>query len=337
MGALPDRFEHGSPFSGLARLPTVAPKEGERGRLAGIAALRDRMAPTRVPERSSGHARIRWSVVLLISILVGGLTASVAPDAASAAGLLAGAITLLAQRTARNTAHPDASLPLPMRADLSPTATPAPPRRSTADGERSHLEYARELIVAAATEGVLDPDARDRLLWFLAWREASVAETVMTDQAIPPAPASPPARSPLPQARYDEWPTTAMIPAPRDARRGPARGSSLEERIGLLRGVIASDVAVHGLAYLGVLLLFSGSLGFMLFSFGSVRVGLRPLAEFSMPAVLLGSAWFLRRRRAPFVATALGLLGGLLLPVALFASFVDGVPIPPELHGAALA
>lgn len=94
---------------------------------------------------------------------------------------------------------------------------------------------------------------------------------------------------------------------------------------------------MHGLAYLGVLLLFAGAFGFTLFSFNTVRVGLRPVAEFGLPGMLLASAWFLRRKGAPVVATGLGLVGGLLLPVMLFASFVDGVAFPPELQGTSLA
>ena len=39
----------------------------------------------------------------------------------------------------------------------------------------------------------------------------------------------------------------------------------------------------------------------------------------------------------PVVATAMGLVAGVLLPVVLFASFVDGVAFPPEMQGNALA
>ncbi len=92
---------------------------------------------------------------------------------------------------------------------------------------------------------------------------------------------------------------------------------------------------MHGLAYLGVVLVFGGTLGFMLFSFRSLPSGSRPLAELAIPTVLLGSAAFLRRRGSPVVATALGLVGGTLLPVVLFASYADGVP--PDIHDEALA
>jgi hypothetical protein len=296
------------------------------------------MPLTRLPAPARRHTRIRWSVVLLASVAVGVLTASVAPDIATAAGLIAGVVTFLAQRAARSTARVSAPPPIPLLANVSSAAGPSSPLRRDGDVGRSQLEYARDLIEEAATDGVLDLDARDRLLSFLAWRQASLTDVGASEQgSITSVPASLLPAPPAPESKSVERSATTEIAAPPREGARPAPPPTVEDRIGRLRGVIASDVAVHGLAYLGVLLLFSGSLGFMLFSFGSVRVGFRPVAEFSMPAVLLGSAWFLRRRRAPFVATALGLLGGLLLPAALFASFVDGVAFPPEMHGAALA
>ena len=117
----------------------------------------------------------------------------------------------------------------------------------------------------------------------------------------------------------------------------PPQPSALRLALRRWREVLASDLAVYGLAYLGVLLLFVGLFGFILFSFDRLRPGARFVVEIAIPVVLLGSAMFLRRRGAPVVATALGLPGGVLLPVVLYASFVDGVPFPPELHGIALS
>jgi hypothetical protein len=96
---------------------------------------------------------------------------------------------------------------------------------------------------------------------------------------------------------------------------------------------VRSDLAVHGLAYLGVLLLFAGLFGLVAFSFSSVRVGLRPVAELAVPAAVLGSAWLLARRGLAAPARALVLLGGLLIPVAVIASLVDGAPVPPDPAG----
>ena len=113
--------------------------------------------------------------------------------------------------------------------------------------------------------------------------------------------------------------------------------SPVRDWVSHVREAIASDLAVHGLAYLGVLLVFAGALGFFLFSFGTLSHAVRPYAELAIPTVLFGSAWYLRRRGAPVVATAMGLVAGVLLPVVLFASFVDGVAFPPEMQGNALA
>src|SRR4029077_4838662 len=104
-----------------------------------------------------------------------------------------------------------------------------------------------------------------------------------------------------------------------------------------LREIVASDLAVHGLAYLGVLLVFAGTFGFLLVSFSRVAPSIRPLAEVLLPVVLLGGAAFLRKRGAPVVATSLGILGGILLPVVIATSLVDGIGFPAEVHGRALA
>jgi hypothetical protein len=100
---------------------------------------------------------------------------------------------------------------------------------------------------------------------------------------------------------------------------------------------VRSDLAVHGLAYLGVLLLFAGLFGLVAFSFSSVSRGLRPVAELVVPTAVLGSAWLLARRGLATPARALALLGGLLVPVAALASLVDGAPVPPDLAGIGLA
>ena len=96
-------------------------------------------------------------------------------------------------------------------------------------------------------------------------------------------------------------------------------------------------MAIHGLAYAGVALVLAGVLGFVVFAFGDVGEAWRPLAEVVTAAVLFGTGAFLRRKGAPFVGDALVLLGGLVTPILLVASFVDGTPFPPDLTGRALA
>jgi hypothetical protein len=99
---------------------------------------------------------------------------------------------------------------------------------------------------------------------------------------------------------------------------------------------VSADLAVHGLAYIGVLLLFAGVFGFVAFAFGEVDRTLRPLAELVIAASFFGVAAFLNRRGAPFVAAALGLLGGAVLPLLVIASVSDRADIPPDPDGAAL-
>lgn len=274
--------------------------------------------------------RSRWLVVVLTSVGVGLVVGTVQPDAAPSAALLAGIVALVATSRRRQEARRrnlrDAVPPPP-----APQAPPAPPIPDGAAGAQK-LDDVTRLIEHAARDGVITADVRDALLQYIHVGQLGAA-------SVPPPR---PHRVTLPDAAPAPPPRVALRTADVRADGGPRPAATVdrarpEARFERIKRMVASDVAVHGLAYLGVLLLFAGSFGFMVFSFGSVRAGLRPLAEVSMPTVLLGSAWFLRRRGAPFVATALGLLGGLLLPVAVLASFVDGVPLPPELHGSALA
>lgn len=271
--------------------------------------------------------RARWTVVVIASSGAALLVGSLRPDAAVAAALLAAIVAILATsgrpgRTRR-------------RRDRHAVPPPPAPPMPIADGavEAAQLDSARRLIEEAAHEGIIGADVREDLLRYIYRRQLG---------SLPASPIGA-ERVTLPVAAPAPRPPAAATAADMGADRGSRPDDTavdrpvVEARFERLKKMVASDVAVHGLAYLGVLLLFAGSFGFMVFSFGSVRVGVRPLAEISMPTVLLGSAWFLRRRGAPFVATALGLLGGLLLPITMLASFVDGVPFPPELHGTALA
>jgi len=105
---------------------------------------------------------------------------------------------------------------------------------------------------------------------------------------------------------------------------------------GRMREMVASDVALHGLAYLGVFLMFTGVFGFVVFAFGGLDPLWRPVAEAAIPSVFFAGAWFLRKQRAPHVADALQLLGGLTLPIVAYASFVDDGAVPPDPVGTSL-
>ena len=237
-----------------------------------------------------------------------------------------------------NPTLPEGEIQASTRATSS-AATPPPPAWTVAspvDHEQDPIDYAADLLFEAHARGVIDAATRARL-------ERLLDERRPRAQVSPRVGVAPP---PRPEAQVPVWGSGAA-PAPEPVSSGlplapppafvaeapPSRTRSWLERT---RALVVSDLAVHGLVYLGVLLLFVGTLGFLLFSFQSIQVGLRPVAEFALPGALLASAWFLRRRGAPFVATALGLLGGMLLPMFAFASFVDGVSFPPELHGPTL-
>ena len=80
-------------------------------------------------------------------------------------------------------------------------------------------------------------------------------------------------------------------------------------------------------------LVFAGLLGFVVFAFGDLGKGWRPLAEVLTPVALFRGAALLRRLRAPFVGTALEVLGGLAVPVMAAAAFLDGATPPPDPTG----
>ncbi|MGB7982025.1 MAG: DUF2510 domain-containing protein [Candidatus Nanopelagicales bacterium] len=102
------------------------------------------------------------------------------------------------------------------------------------------------------------------------------------------------------------------------------------------RAAISTDLALHGLAYLGVVLLFVGSFGLVAFAFGDLAPDLRPAAELALALVPFAAARMLLRRDAVVAGRALELAGGLLLPIMVITSFLDGVSVPPDFSGPAL-
>lgn len=240
-----------------------------------------------------------------------------------------------------------------------------------AAAELAHLHYLEEFLDRARTEHVVSSDAYRALLARVASREESLAgfapaapaaapalparerpadgavrlSSAPEGGAVPSATAAPPVRPPtsLPPSSLPPstpWqPPLAVPPAapsPPPARPAPVRAPApgvVTRRVRIMRAAVQADLAVHGLAYLGVLLLFAGLFGMVAFSFSSVRVGFRPVAELVAPAAVLGSAWLLARRKLVVPARALVLLGGLLLLVVVLAAFVDDAPIPPDPSG----
>ncbi len=147
-----------------------------------------------------------------------------------------------------------------------------------------------------------------------------VSSTVVGEPAIEP-------RVPTPEVA----PTIAtQLPPPTVIRE---RGPSLWGRV---RGAVTSDLAVHGLAYLGVLLVFAGVFGLLVFSWGEVGSAVQPAAEVVLPAALLGTGTLLTRRGSVVVGRSLVLVGGAVIPLVVIAAVADGSPVPPDAHHAAL-
>ncbi len=133
---------------------------------------------------------------------------------------------------------------------------------------------------------------------------------------VPTRGTTPPARAPAP------------VPAP--VPIAPGRASLWWDET---RRTVRSDLALHGIAYLGVLLLFAGVTGLVVFSFGDVTPWVRSLTELMVPTALFISAWYLSTRGAKVVGDALALLGAAVTPIVAAAAFTDGAPIPPDIDG----
>lgn len=210
--------------------------------------------------------------------------------------------------------------------------------------ELAHLHYVEQFLDRARAERTISAAAYRVLAGRVAARQerlamsaAATAEALAARPRVPPAavvgpaPVTPPAVPPEPVVAPLPVPAPRPAPAPPPKQAPPPGAARRWWRSGMHS--LRSDLAVHGLAYLGVLLLFAGLFGLVAFSFGSVRREFRPVAELVVPVAVLASAWLLGRRGLATPARALVLLGGLLIPVAAIASLVDGAPIPPDPAG----
>lgn len=113
-----------------------------------------------------------------------------------------------------------------------------------------------------------------------------------------------------------------------------------------LWGVFTADFAANAFTYLGVLLALVVIYVFFAFGyFGEIidesHKQFRPLVEIGVIVFFLGLAWLLRHRSGiPQTATALELIGVVLIPIMLAASLRDGCTpgyrpycMPPDLDG----
>lgn len=169
---------------------------------------------------------------------------------------------------------------------------------------------------------------------FVAESKARAAAAGTPEPAIAPPPGPEPApEQPLTVAAEAAEPLPES-PAPKP-RAPKVKQHRVRHAIAAFRSRVAADLAAHWLAYVGVVLIFVGVFGFMAFSFREVTTWARPLAELLIPLALAGAAWYLRRQRAPFVATLVAGLAGAVLPIAVITAFNDGNNIPPDITAGA--
>lgn len=235
---------------------------------------------------------------------------------------------------------------------MSPLDAPRPPRRPSTGSRRRgltlqdfpHLDFIDEVFLPEAqSRGVITPELDEALSQFLRelMSEASGGVAPHVEPSAGFGPAHPAALFPPPALKPAEAqaPSPTYEPPARAARRAPRperRPSTLRLWWGRTLEAVGSDLAVHGLAYLGVLLFFVGAFGLVAFAFGDVARELRPVAEVVIAAAPFAAGALLRRRRAEFVGRALELAGGLVLPVMVVTTFNDGVDVVPDLSGASL-
>lgn len=185
-----------------------------------------------------------------------------------------------------------------------------------------------------------------------AWAPAPMTQPAPLAHQVPvstQAPAAPQPPVPQPEPVQQPWQAPQGWPGtqgwsgtPRPAAQHPTlqHPSPVQPRVpspaSRLAASITSDLAVHGLAYLGVALLFIGVFGLVAFAFGDVTPGLRPVAELVAAVVPFVGARLLLRSGAVVAGRALELVGGLLLPLMVVTSTVDGFGFPPDIHGVGL-
>ena len=209
---------------------------------------------------------------------------------------------------------------------------------------RSSVNAIESFLREAFADGDLDTETLERLRRRVGTAEAATAAAVWNEprNAASAAPIAPPPVTPAPAVPATP-PAAPMVQPPPVAPVAPGRPRrKLGDILPPWRAVasfcrsLRGDFGVQGLGSLGVLLVFTATLGFVVFAFSEVGATFRPVAELTVPLVLFCMSAFLRRRRAPFMAAALEGLGGAVAPVMAFAAFSDGAPVPPDVERAAL-
>ncbi len=163
-----------------------------------------------------------------------------------------------------------------------------------------------------------------------------------TPQPLEPQPLEPQRLEPQPS------PTPSPVITPPRPRRSRAEvwARFAKMRSKKLWGTFTADFAANALTYIGVLL--SIVVIYVFFAFGyfgetidDQHKHFRPLAEIGVVAFFLGLAWVLRHRSGiPQTSTAIEMIGIILVPIMLSASFRDGCTpayrpwcLPPDVDG----
>lgn len=230
--------------------------------------------------------------------------------------------------------------------DPLPAAGPGGFPPEEVNDELAHLHYVELFLERARAERVLSAETYRVLLAKIASRQERLTGVARTRLAAPVS-ADEPCAGEFVATRPDIAAgagLAAVFPSvvpsvsppsvtPARPERRPKEPGAAKRWWDAARDTVKSELAVHGLAYLGVLLLFTGMFGLVVFSSSAVRVGLRPITEAAVPVAVFGSAMLLGRRKRVVPARALTVLGGLLLLVVTLAAFVDGAPVPPDPAG----
>ncbi len=254
--------------------------------------------------------------------------------------------------------------PDPDRAPTPPATNPGPGRPDI--GGRARRSVITAFLLRARHEGVIDPDTHAKLRVLLDRDQIPKTDAPPLAKSLEPSPHKPPpptAQPPAPptppppiQAPPRTQPPPRRTPAPVSQRQAPIsrapvpqvkrpgpppvptprQPSPMAVKASEIWEAVASDVALHGFVYLGVLLTFVGVLGFLLFAFVDVADAAQPFVELFIVLIFFGWAWALRRQEAVRVADGMDMIGKVLLPLVLFASLVDNADFPPDYRGNAL-
>ena len=226
---------------------------------------------------------------------------------------------------------------------------PEPPTTATNAPDPAYFDLAdfsgiSKFLADAKRTAAIDQLTYDHLIARL---HADAAEGADEVEPAPPENAADPVDVAQvgPRPRSWEAPSVAMAPRRPVTPGAPARASALapppppgafRQTWSRFWEAISSEMALHGFSYLGVLMTFVAVLGFLLFAFVDVPDTQQPIYELGIAVVFFAWARFLRRQNAVHVAAGMELIGGMVLPLALFASLVDNAPVPPDFEGRAL-